>query len=414
MWNKDIANHSADLNTTNQDISEGDNNREKYLTFGSSVKGPGFLHLWTNICAVCIEALHYKRIPVLSPKLYMHKNYSPVGDELWSSWSRYWDISELNAYTYKVANSLFYKRIEFKRKSTFPVLWVNDIEEWLSKNNHKVIIERLSEKKEKEISQPNILYHKYSGRVWREGRIAKTSNKKFFCFVKKIPKLFIESTQEVICIHAKPTPEIWTVVNDIVKQLGVDFWAIHIRRNDVLTNRAYIHSTYASSIPWIIANLECAKLNKDIPVFLMTDEKDSSYLLPLQKRFNIIRAKGFRSYQNLIAKYPGDNFLCFHIERLIYLHAKRRYKTATYWGGALEFIPFLEPQLEKLNYLPPHYPLPINCEKKYFSYFSLERKYKFLNNWSSHLSLRYFFAQNMLQFKCSLREYFMKKKNENN
>ena len=408
MWKKGVANHSSELNTTNQDVSEGDNKRKKYLTFGSSLKGPGFLHLWANICAVCIEALYYKRIPVLSPKLYMHKNYSLVGDGLWSSWDRYWDISELNIFTYKIIYSLFYKRVEFKKKSAFPVLWVDDIERWLSENNYKIIAEKLSGEEADETSQANILYHKSSARVWGNVISTKEPNKKLSKILKKIPKIFIKSTQDVICIHAKPTPEIWAVVDDIVKQLGVDFWAIHIRRNDVLTNRAYIHSAHASNIPWIVTNLKCAKLNKNIPVFVMTDEKDPFFLLPLQKIYNIIRANNFNSYQKLIAKYPGDNFLCFHIERLIYLHAKRRYKTATYWGESLEFMPFLEPQLEKLNHLPPHYPLPANCTKRYFSYLSLERKYKFLNKWPSHLSLRYSFAQYILQFKCILREYFTK------
>ena len=400
MYHNDVASHAAKRSMANQDTSKEDKREKRYLTYGPSENRPGFMHLWANICAVCTESLYHKRIPVLSSKLSLPKKHNPRRSEQWSSWSRYWDISELNAYTYKVVNSFFYQHIKVKEQLTLPILWVDDIEKWLANKEHRIINQESAKEIKNEIIQASILYRKPYNLMWANtttGRISVRDRIRTF-------RLAIKPVRHMTFIHAKPAPEIWAVVDDIVGQLGTDFWAIHIRRNDVLTNRSYIHSIYASNIPWIVTNLECANLNKDFPVFLMTDERDTSYLLPLQKRFNIIRANDFKSYQNLIAKYPGDNFLCFHIERLIYLHAKRRYKTVAYWGETFEFMPFPEPRLEKVNYLPPHYPLPINCRGKYFSYLALERKHRPLNKRDSFLPLRYSLAQSLLRLRLRLSQ----------
>ena len=168
-----------------------------------------------------------------------------------------------------------------------------------------------------------------------------------------------------------------------------------------------------------MANLECAGLDENTPLFLMTDEKDSSYLLPLQGKFNVIRANDFKSYTNLIAKYPDDNFLHFYVERLISYHAKRPYTTSKPYSKTVHFINFKKPMAIQFNNLAPHDQLPVNCEGKYYSYLPLKKKRNYFKIiWLSDLifsikgghklsliliHLKYTFAQNMLHLRVGLR-----------
>ena len=409
----------------------------RYLTYGAFPNRFGFIHLWYNVEIVCLESLYHKRAPVLPRTLYLPETHNPTGG-MWSSWDKYWDMDELNVYIYQYTRCLFREHIKLENKITLPALWLNDIETWLNTREHKMITEKLpqletwlntrdyntvteklQQKIETKIAQSTILYRKPWQGWW--GAYPPASKREGM-FVKKIKKIILLSAKPTrllaklvprrayarlkpTFIHLKPTSEVWTVVDDIVKRLGSDFWAIHIRRNDVLKH-LQSHALYASNLSWVTANLECARLKKNMPLFLMTDEQDPLYLLPLEKKFNIIRANDFKSFQNLIVKYPNDNFLYFHVERLVFLHAKRRYKTVEYFGKKLDFMPFQKPRLDKVKYLPPHCFLPANCEEKYFSSFSLKHKYKILNKWPFLIPLRYSFAQSMLHFRLGLRRRF--------
>ena len=373
---------------------------ERYLTYGPLEGEYGFLHQWNNIHAVIKESWSYKRTAVLPKNVYLSKFHNFSGG-MWSSWDRYWDISELDIYTYQSIRFLFSKQIKFKKKSTLSILWLNDIKKWLSERPHKMIIRESLKEITGEIAQVNVLYRQPSHIVWAHNIPAVKNG--FFNNLGRRIKLFPNRVRGITLIHAKPASEVGAVVSDIVGQLGQDFWAIHIRRNDVLEHPNHMHSIYASAMPWVIANLKCARLAHTIPIFLMTDEKKSSYLLPLQKKFKIVRVTDFESFQNLFAKYPSDNFLRFHIEKLIFDQAKRRYKTATYWGEKLEAISYPKPAVRKLNFLPPHYPISTGSEEKYFSYLSLEKKNKWLDKWPSLLLARYHFAQKMLGLRLSLR-----------
>ena len=410
---------------------------KKYLTYGPFPNRFGFIHLWYNVEIVCLESLYHKRIPVLPRTLYLPEIHNPAGG-MWSSWDKYWDMSELNVYIYQYTRCLFRERIKLEEKIMLPTLWLNDIEMWLNTREHRmitkklpqletwlntrdysIITEKLSQKIEAKIAQSNVLYRKPWQGWWGayppiskiEGIFVKSIKK-----IKKIIQLLIKPNQLLVklvpkkvyvhlkptFIHLKPTPEVWAVVDDIVQRLGNDFWAIHIRRNDVLKH-LQSHAMYASNLSWMTVNLECARLKKNTPLFIMTDEQDPLYLLPLEKKFSIIRAGDFKSFQNLTAKYPNDNFLRFHVERLIFLHAKRRYKTAEYFDQTLDFMPFQEPRLDQLKYLSPHYSLPTSCEEKYFSSFSLKHKYRILNKWPSLLPVRYHFSQKILHLKLRLQ-----------
>ena len=371
-----------------------------HLTYNSSGDSHGFLHQWTELNAICLDAILANRIPVLPRNLTLSKFHNPAGSLL-SSWDRYWDLKETKFILYYFYP--FSGKIVHQATYSVPVFWVDDIKDWISKKSHKVV----STEVPTDLSsiECELVYRRLSSpSLWSQH--FKKIRSGYFTYrkVKKYYQLMRYQYLEKAFFHRKPSPEVWAVVADIVKQLGSGFWAIHIRRNDLLNNPIYPHSKYASNISWITANLECTGLNKETVLFLMTDERDSSYLLSLQEKFNIVRATDFMSYKNLTAKYPGDNFLCFHIERLIYMHAKRRYRTATHSSGAFEFISFLEPVYEKLNYLPPYHPLPVNCKKKYFSYLSLERKHRLLNQWPALLPLRYSFAQNILHFRLKLNQ----------
>ena len=394
---------------------------KKYLAYESRPNYSGFLHQWADLDIVCLEAALTNRIPVLSKKLTLPSHHNPAGPAL-SSWERYWDIEETKIYIYRYYP--FSKRIIHQTTYPIPVLWIDDLSGWISKKSHKIVsTEALQDSC---LAECELIYRKLPSHKWPSYFDGIQSTNLTHIIIKKIYQLARYGYLEKAFFHRKPSSEIWAVVVDIVKQLEANFWAIHIRRNDTLVGSvasSYPHAKYASNIPWIVANLNCAGLNKNTPIFLMTDERNPLYLSALEKKLNIIHASDFKAYQNLVEKYPDDNFLCFQIERLIYLHAKRRYRTATYWGEVFEFTPFPEPICEILNHLPPHYPLPVDRKRKYFSYLSLEGNYNHKIKWElarlyfklaahplskrspSLLSLRYSLAQKILQLRLKLRRY---------
>ena len=402
---------------------------KKYLTYGHLPSDPGFTHQRGNLNIVCLEAVLTKRIPVLSKNLTLSVTHNPAGPVL-SSWDRYFDISKTTAHIYHYYP--FTKQMIHQVTYTIPVLWVDDLDDYISRKFHKVIFRESL--KNPDLDKYELIHRKPTNTWWsadspigRYNQSKQESNKEVF-------QLTRDKYQEKIFFHRKPTIEIWAVVNDIVEQLGGDFWAIHIRRNDML-NQPNSHGACASNVPWIITNLECASLDKHTPIFLMTDEKDPLYLLPLQKKFNIVRASDFKSYQNICDKYLDDNFLCFWIESLVFFHAKRRYQTDKFSGRDIgyKFMHFLQPKLEKYNYLPPHYPLPTKNKEKYFSDLSLKRKGWFLNKWlkksplffprkyrfmervvnkiSLFLPLKYKFIKNLLRLRLSLNRQSKKDTN---
>ena len=364
---------------------------ERYLTYGPLPEGPGLLHLQRNLDGVCLEALLTNRIPVLPKNITLPSVHNPAGFAL-SSWDRYWDIKETKACLYCYNFST--KRMTHQATYPVPVLWVDDLDDWINRRPHKTVFKKAPVISH--LDECKLVYRKLYSAWWSQGF---DDNK----YTNSSENVTRKTYTENIFFHRKPAAEVWAVVDDIVKQLGADFWAIHIRRNDALYTPENPHATDASKMPWIIANLECAELDKDTPLFVMTDEKDPLYLRPLKKKFNIILIDKFKSFQDIISKYPGDNFLHFYIERLIYFHAKKTYKTAKDKGDV--FMHFPEPTLIQFNRIAPHYSTPVDSEEKYFSYLALERKSRWLNKYPSLFPARYYLAQKMLHLKLHLRRY---------
>ena len=398
---------------------------KKYLTYGH-LPSPGFTHQRSNLSTVCLEAMLTNRIPVLPKNFTLSAVHNPAGPVV-SSWDRYWDISKTTVYIYRYYP--FSKQIIHQATYPIPVLWVDDLDGYISKKYYKIISrERLGDL---DLDKYELIYRKPATDWWSFDSPESPYNQSKQETAKEAFQSIRDKYQEKIFFHRKPSVEVWTVVNDIVEQLGKDFWAIHIRRNDML-NWPNSHSACSSNMPWIITNLDCANLDKHTPVFLMTDERDPLYLLPLQKKFNIVRVNDFKSYQSIHDKYPDDNYLYFWIESLIFLHAKRRYQTAKYagLGFGYKFMHLLEPKLEKINRLPSHQPLPAKDKLKYFSDFSLKKqndffkkylkmkplfssaKYRFIERGMNKilplLSLKYKLMNTLLSLKVSLGKYIKK------
>ena len=366
---------------------------KKYLTYGHLPSKPGFTHQRGNLNIVCLEAVLTNRIPVFSKNLTLSVVHNPAGPVL-SSWDRYFDISKTTAYIYRYYP--FSQQMIHQATYTIPVLWLDDLDDYINRKSHRVIFKETLDNPIPDLDKYELIYRKPANDWWSFDYPRNPYNKSNQKSNKEVFQLTRDRYKEKIFFHRKPSAEVWEVANDIIEQLGRDYWAIHIRRNDML-NQPHSHPACASNIPWIITNLECANLDKHTPVFLMTDERDPSYLLPLQKKFNIVRAGDFKSYQDIHDKYLDDNFLYFWIESLVFFHAKRRYQTAKFSGRDIgyKFMHFLQPKLEKYNYLPSHYSLPTKDKLKYSSDLSLERGGGFFNKW---LKIRPFFFSRKYRF----------------
>ena len=361
--------------TTTQS-SEQRGQLERYLTYGPLDGKRGFLHQWNNICITCTESLYNKRIPVLPRIFTLPESHNPAGS-IDTHWDRYWDIENMRAGIFRYTSS---DKILDANFFPFYCLWVDDVEDWLSKKSHKIIETRSLRHnpfKDQSVKMSEILYIKPHTRLWRlinsdhEGKQILKRN-----FLEKVTRRLKhhDITSKEIFIAASPSREVCEVVEDIVAHLGKHFWALHVRRGDLLVaprmQMKYPHAPYASSIPWILANLECSGLSKDTPIFLMTDERKPGYFDALYKKFNIMQATDFESFRKASAFYPKDNFFRYHIERQVYLQAARRYRTATYYGRKLEFSLWPERQVRFVHELPPHAPMPAHRRGAYLSYLS--------------------------------------------
>lgn len=129
-------------------------------------------------------------------------------------------------------------------------------------------------------------------------------------------KLYPNQKPDVIFYPAKIIKD---QADSVLKQLAKNFCAIHIRRSDLLIDNPTLATN--TSAKNVLKKLQQYNPN-NLPVFLMTDEKDPQFYDNLNTSFNIIR---YTDFTNLIeVAKQGDNYLLFCIESLILSKAKVR------------------------------------------------------------------------------------------
>lgn len=123
-------------------------------------------------------------------------------------------------------------------------------------------------------------------------------------------------------VNFHPAKIINDQANKTIKQLPQNFCAIHIRRGDRLLNNPTLKAN--TSPKNVLKKLQQYNPH-NLPIFLMTDEKNKQFYNNLSTHFSVYRIDDF-SHLVEVAK-QGDNYLLFCIETLILSKAKIRIRT---------------------------------------------------------------------------------------
>lgn len=241
----------------------------------------GIGHLTSNLVHYFCESSNLNRDCVITPPL-LSKAHN-AGQSLTVSWKQYFDFKQSKLPT----NYLFYDAFINKQFTNEQVLIVGG--------------ERISDE---ENQQYTVIIRDM--RAFKLYRLTYNTH-------------YPPPRPEVIFAPAK-------IIRDqadlTLKQLPKKFCAIHIRRGDRLVyNPTAKTNTSAKNV---LKKLQ--QFNPDkLPVFLMTDEKDSQFYANLNAHFKIYRYTDFTNLVEIAAQ--GDNYLLFCIESFILSRATVRIRS---------------------------------------------------------------------------------------
>ena len=338
-----------------------------FLSYGPNAP-EGFRHQWRNVDAICIEALASNRTAVLENRVVLPRKHNPAGD-IFSRWDRYWDLSTLCAIAASPEGEV----------KTIPVNvhWCDDIYVWLGTAAGDYHVLSPDEKISQQHADHPVLCRNMTG-THCAGWLNVTSDEPLFLYPKDHLKRYGESWRSYfkgigsiwleyprlssdqlhnlskrfgfecrgydIQIVAMPTPEIVAVLRQILDCLGDDFWSMHIRKPDKgRLDRQFFYDS-VKIIPFISANLELAGMTKDRPLFVMTNDRDKSFISLLKNRYRIVTASDFSCFRQLLEKYPADDYMAYYIEQYIGVMSSRFYKYPRFASERFVF-PSAEPSL---------------------------------------------------------------------
>ncbi|XP_065892699.1 uncharacterized protein [Dysidea avara] len=82
--------------------------------------------------------------------------------------------------------------------------------------------------------------------------------------------------QQWVIKHFRYGPSVHAIVDKIIKRIGSEFNAIHVRRTD--------HPARKFPVDYWLASLENANCTTDVPLYVATDEKDRRYFGPFKEK----------------------------------------------------------------------------------------------------------------------------------
>ncbi|XP_065892994.1 uncharacterized protein [Dysidea avara] len=82
--------------------------------------------------------------------------------------------------------------------------------------------------------------------------------------------------QQWVIKHFRYGPSVHAIVDKIVRRIGSEFNAIHVRRTD--------HPARKFPVDYWLASLETANCTTDVPLYVATDERDRRYFDPFKEK----------------------------------------------------------------------------------------------------------------------------------
>jgi hypothetical protein len=135
-------------------------------------------------------------------------------------------------------------------------------------------------------------------------------------------------------VKFRPSETVTRLAQAVRQQLG-HYCAVHVRRDDMLEMKDEYPNLDRDTRPDRIGQTLGAHLQDGAIVYIMTNERDRSFFLPLKKRFRVLQHFDFPPLRELVDGDRPDNFLLFEVEKQLFEHAAVKVHTFTHpEGGA--------------------------------------------------------------------------------
>jgi len=129
-----------------------------------------------------------------------------------------------------------------------------------------------------------------------------------------------------------PSPEVAELAGEIIRQLPPDYYAVHIRRGDMLQINPCLKTL--TSPKAVSRALAQAGVVPDAPLYLMSDEKNRRWLQALRKQWpGMLHYTDFPRLVELVhaPRKEADNYFLFCVEQQILQHAAKAFHTRKAW-----------------------------------------------------------------------------------
>jgi len=259
----------------------GSVNPHKYFTIDHNIPA-GIDHQKEALTWLIAEAVSLNRTPILFPPLFLsNHNY---GKKVHTRWDKYIDVTNITA----------------------------------TQRGRSI---RLNVPAQEEI--PNFCNLSVA-RVSGEDRVMVSDNQEYDIIIRENRSgLKIPSVHDIIKIEVNFSPSSGVVCHyESVSQKLKRYNCIHVRRTDKLEaleqHPDLVRETGKAAVLETVSQL----LSKNIPIYIMTDEKDKHYFDMLRKDYTVYQYFDFPELKNIVENESPDNFFLYEIEKLIFKNAK--------------------------------------------------------------------------------------------
>jgi hypothetical protein len=117
-------------------------------------------------------------------------------------------------------------------------------------------------------------------------------------------------------------------------ELGANYCAMHVRRDDMLAMKEQYPNLDTDTRPDNIIKVLRANLAPASRVYVMTNERDTTFFDPLRAEYELHQYFDFPALRTLIECEEPDNFLLFEVEKQLFEHAPVKVHTFAHPKGA--------------------------------------------------------------------------------
>lgn len=128
-------------------------------------------------------------------------------------------------------------------------------------------------------------------------------------------------------VRFRPSRRVLEMSEQVRSLLGGSFIAVHVRRDDMLEMKEQYPNLDRDTRPDNIARVLKSLADSGSTVYILTNERDRQFFIPLKSRFRTFQYFDFPELAELVEGARPDNFLLFEIEKQLFERATHKVHT---------------------------------------------------------------------------------------